>query len=253
MASVKETIESGITPIVLEFSKINFFESEEKLARSFLTINSLDLGVLTYEQYRFVARRTKQGNHLVERHLQKLFRIIALQLDERPDVSCYTIPAYARLLKDGELAAMIVEAMAMYPEVSPDKVCIELSADILYEDLEMARSGINQLRELGLKIALCEVGDEFCPVFRLSELPFDYAFMDKYSTASLDRDDCERVAGSLVGYLHHLNVKVIAPGLDSEEKIAGAKQIGCDGYTSYDEVSTYAEGGAVSNEETLLN
>jgi EAL domain-containing protein (putative c-di-GMP-specific phosphodiesterase class I) len=62
-------------------------------------------------------------------------------------------------------------------------------------------------------------------------LPVDYAFIDEYATASLDREDAERVAGSLVKYLHYLDVKVIAPELDSEAKIAGAKAVECDGYT----------------------
>ena len=52
---------------------------------------------------------------------------------------------------------------------------------------------------MGVRIAICEVGDEFCPVFRLAELPFDYAFVDDYATNSLDREDCERVFCFLFG------------------------------------------------------
>ena len=67
--------------------------------------------------------------------------------------------------------------------------------------------------------------------------------MDTYSTASLGTDAAERVAGSLVGYLHHLHSKDIAPGLDTEEKIASAKLIGADGYTTEQLSEAYAEGG----------
>ena len=87
MATVQETIESGITPIVIELCDVNYFESREKLARTYLTINSLDLGVLTYKQYRMVARRTKQANQLTDRHLQKLFRQIPTLGESRPDIS----------------------------------------------------------------------------------------------------------------------------------------------------------------------
>lgn len=231
MATVKETVESNIQPIVLDFSEVTLFESQKRIVRSFITVNSLDLGVLGYKQYRFVARRTKIGNHLVRRHLQKLFREIPRLLAENPDVVCFTVPVYARLLADSELAAMLVDMLSLYPEVPPQKICIELSADILYEDLEMASAKINELRDLGVKIAIFEVGDQFCPVFRLSEIKFDYAFMDAYSTASLTEDSRDRVAGSLVNYLHYLNSLVIAPGLDTEDKIAGAKSVGADGYT----------------------
>ena len=129
---------------------------------------------------------------------------------------------------------MLFDALTLYPEVPPATVCIELSADILYEDIADARQRVKELRDLGVKIAICEVGDEFCPVFRLAELAFDYAFIDEYATSSLDREDCERVAGSLVKYLHFLDVKVIAPLLETEDQITGAKNAGCDGYTLFE-------------------
>ena len=232
MATVKEIVESGIKPITVDFSEVCFFESDKKILRSFLTVNSLELGVLGYGQYRFVARRTKVGNHLVERHLQKLFRIMPSLIESRPEIECFTVPVYARLLSESTLASMLVDMISLYPEVPTGKICVELSADILYEDLEAAAEKINELRQLGVKVAICEVGDMFCPVFRLAEIKFDYAFMDSYSTASLDKEERERIAGSLVRYLHYLDVPVIAPGLDSEEKIKGAKTVGADGYTT---------------------
>ena len=244
MATVKETLESNIKPIVLDFSEVRFFESEKRMLRSFLTVNSLDLGVLGYEQYRFVARRTKVGNQLVRRHLEKLFRLIPDLILENPEISCITVPVYARLLGDGELAAMIVDLHSLYPETPIGKVCIELSADVLYEDLTVATERIDQLRELGVKVAICEVGDQFCPVFRLSQIKFDYAFMDSYSTDSLGGESAERIAGNLVKYLHYLDARVVAPGLDSNEKIECAKRVGVDGYTEDVNEDTYTQGGA---------
>ena len=121
----------------------------------------------------------------------------------------------------------------------------EINYETVYHN--RLKKKINELRALGVKVAICEVGDEFCPVFRLSEIKFDYAFMDVYSTSSLDGEDAERIAGSLVKYLHYLDAKVIAPGLDSEAKIAGAKGVGADGYTEDTDEPLYAEGG-VSDE-----
>ena len=134
MATVKETIESNIRPITLDFSEVRFFESDRRIVRSFITVNSLDLGVLGYAQYRFVARRTKVGNQLVKRHLEKLFRLIPDLLLKNPDIDCFTVPVYARLLSESELASMLVDMISLYPEVPVGKICIELSADILSEE-----------------------------------------------------------------------------------------------------------------------
>ena len=243
MVTVKETVESKINPITLEFSNVTLFEGGGRMVRSFLVVNSLDLGVLTYGQYRFVARRTKLSYHMVKRHIEKLFRKIPELLSEGETIDCFTVPVYARVLMSGELAAMLVDMISLYPEIPVGKICIELSADILYEDLKTAAEKIDEIRELGVKVAIFEVGDEFCPVFRLSEIRFDYAFIDTYSVNSLDTDAAERVAGSLIGYLHHLKAKVIAPGLDTEERIRVAQSLGADGYT-VDRVTEFlAEGG----------
>jgi EAL domain-containing protein (putative c-di-GMP-specific phosphodiesterase class I) len=228
---VNEVIKSGINPITFQFEPVVFFEGNARVLRSFLVINSLDVGVLTHKQYRFVARRTKQGDHLVHRHIEKLLRAFPQLSTVYDGLDCVTIPVYARLLRDGVLAKMLMEGFALFPRVRPEHICIELSADILYEDLDEARKRIDELRDIGVKVAICEVGDEFCPVFRLSKIMFDYAFMDSYTTASLDREDAEQIAGSMVNYLHYLGVKTIAPWLDSEEKIAAAKALSCDGYT----------------------
>ena len=231
MTTVKETVESGIAPIFLEYSRVKLFSGDENILRSFITVASLDLGTVGYDQYRFVARRTKLGTQLVRRHVEKLFREMAAMTAQGTAPSVVTLPVYAKVLMEGELAAMLVDVQSLYYEVAPSRVCIELSADILYEDLTLAAEKINELRELGYKVAIFEVGDRFCPVFRLSEIKFDYAFMDTYSTDSLGTDAAERIAGSRVGYLHHLGARVIAPGLDTEAKIRDAERIGINGYT----------------------
>ena len=133
---VDETLQSGITPIVLDYEDVRFFGSENRVVRSFMVLNSLDLGTLTMKEYRFVARRTKQGDHMIRRHIEKLVRVIPKLCEQNPKVECFTIPTYARLLKGGVLAGMLFDAFTLYPDTPANKLCIELSADILYEDME---------------------------------------------------------------------------------------------------------------------
>ena len=228
---VKALIESGVPPILFHYEPVRFFSSPEVVLRTHLVVNSLELGTLTMREYRVVARRTKQGDHRVERHLVKLCREIPKLLAEQPRVTLFTVPVYARLLREGFLAKTLLETLALFPAVSPSCLCIELSADILYEDMEEAAARIAELRSLGVKVAIAEVGDEYCPVFRLTSLAFDYAFLDRYATDSLLGDSAERIAGSLVGFLHYLKVKVVAPLLETEEARAAAEAVGCDGYT----------------------
>ncbi len=237
---VDEAVNSGITPIYLSYEPIHFFEGNKRVMRTFLVVESLDVGHLTYREYRFVARRTKLGDQMVQRHIEKLFRQYP-QWGNEPDLDCVTIPTYARLLMGGELTGMLMDAFACYPDIPPRKICIELSADILYEDVKTAKEQIDELREMGVKVAISEVGDEFCPVFRLAELAFDYAFVDPFVTDTLDDENVERVAGSIVKFLHFVGVKVIAPALANDEMLAGAKNADFDGYGRMEELPDFLQ------------
>lgn len=229
---VEQVVESGVTPISLRYDTVRFFDDASPVYRSSLLLNSLDLGTLTYRQYRFVARRSKQAELLVERHITKLLREIQNMPAEKCMNGCFIIPVYARLLHGGVLAKILFEAFTKFPRVKPSQICIELSADILYEDLEMAKAALEELSVLGVKIAIGEVGDEFCPVFRLCTLPFEYAFLDTYATDRLTDENAEHTVGGLVNYLHALRVRVIAPLLDTQVQIERARTLGCDGYTA---------------------
>lgn len=228
---VKDTLDSGISPIVFDYQDVVFFQKEHHIIRTFMVFNSLDVGTLTYKEYRFVARRTRQGFQMVKRHVEKLLRLIPKFTAKYPQIECFTLPVFPRLVRDGELAGILYDAFALYPNVHPSMLCVEISADILYEDTETVQARLEEIRALGVKIAFCEVGDEFCPVFKLASMPLDMILLDPYTTNMLDKDEGERVAGSLIKYLRTFGVPVIAPELDNEEKIDAAKAFECDGYS----------------------
>ena len=233
---VTQVVESGVQPITIQYDTVRFFDETPSIKRTFLQINSLELGVLSYRQYRFVARRTKQGEALVRRHVHGLLREIP-QILAQEKIAAFTVPVFARTLD--QIAAILFEGFSLFPKVSPAHICVELSADILYEDVEWARERIEAIRALGVKIAIGEVGDEFCPVFRLSGLPFDYAFLDDYAVEHLSDENATQSVGALVSYLQTLQARVIAPSLKNEAQIEQASTLGCDGYiAAREEVGT---------------
>jgi EAL domain-containing protein (putative c-di-GMP-specific phosphodiesterase class I) len=229
---VDEIIKSGIKPIVFDYNDVVFFKKEFHVARTFMKINSLELGLLSEKEYRFVARRTEQGVKMVKRHIERLIRLIPRHLAENPGVECFMIPVYPKLVLDSTVIGILYDTFAIYSDVHPSKVCIEISSDILYEDITEVKARLAEIRDLGCKVAISEVGDEYCPAFKLSELDFDMVLLDRFSIDKLNRPDAERVLGGTVKYLHNFGVPVIAPDLDTEEQISMAKLLECDGYTA---------------------
>ena len=229
---VNDTVKSGVKPITFDYRDVTFYQKDVHLARTFVVINSLELGALTFGEYRFVARRTPQGEQLLKRHFERVIRLIPRLLERDPRVEYFVIPAIPKLVMNGLLINILYGAFALYPETLPSTVCVEISADILFEDIELVKLRLNELRELGVKIAVSEVGDEFCPAFKLSELTFDLLLLDKFTTERLTRPDAPRILGGMIAYLHSFGVPVIAPDLDTEEQIDAAKALECDGYSS---------------------
>ncbi len=227
----KQAIESGVEPLTLHYEKASVFASSQKIVRTSIWVNSLDLGVISPNEYRFVARRYKQGDALVKRHIQKLFKILPEFFALHPDVLFVTVPVFGRLLEQRVLFDMLFEAFLNHPQVKPDKICIELSADILFEELETTIAELKKIKDYGVRIAVSEIGDDFCPVLRLPKLPFEYGFLDKYAVESLGTDKEEEIAGSLIAYLHSIGKKVIASGLTNETQKQSAKRLECEGYS----------------------
>ncbi len=228
----KQTVDSGIVPICLQFSPLYSFDDDRCVLRSALILRSLELGVLTPKEYRFVARRSKQGDELVKRHIDKLFRDYPAVTAQYKKPVCITLPVFPRVLMSGELTRLLFEAFAAYPAVAASRIGVELSADILFEDLAVVKQRLDELRALGVKIVISEVGDAFCPIMRLAELSFDYALADAYITELLGTDAAEVAAAGLVTLLHRGPVKLFAPALSERRQIDSARALGFDGYGS---------------------
>ena len=229
---IQETLDAGIKPIVLTLDPVKSFTPDDReIIRTYLTINSLDVGVIHPKQYRFVARRTNQGNQLVERNIDKLFYEMPEILKEHKNVRCFTVPVYARMMRGGIISKAFFDAFVKFPDVDPNMIYVELSSDILYEELDPVKEELQALRDMGIRLAISEVGDAFCPVLRLSELEFDIAFLDPYTVASIGTDDEVKVAGNVVRFLKYLNATVIAADMKDEAQAPYAEKLGCDGYT----------------------
>ena len=227
--AVEQLIDSGVKPIVLDAQRVKTFSDEIEGVRTSLIVKSLSVGTLTANEYRFVARRTVQANGLVERNIEKVFYFFPTLKKEHEGAKFFTISVYARTLLGGELMRMLTEQMKKYPFVDTSKICLEMSADILFENLPEYKKEIDNLRNLGFKIALCEVGSEFCPLLRLNEIPYDIVFLDEYAQKSL-QDDREQEIQGLMNIITARITRVYGSCV-SEEQIPYLEKIGADGYT----------------------
>ena len=228
--AVEQTIDSGIHPIVLDAQRVKNYAGDIEGVRTSLIVKSIILGTLTANEYRYMARRTKQAVGLVSRNIEKLFYFYPSIKEEHPGAKFFTISVYAKTLWDGELVAMLQEELRKYPHVETDKICLEMSADILFENLTEYKKQLEIIKQMGFKIALCEVGSEFCPLLRLNEIPYDIVFMDNYLSNRLDSGERDQEVAGALNIIATRPVKIYGSCVTAEQ-IPLLEKIGADGYT----------------------
>ena len=228
--AVEQTLDSGIKPIILDAQRVKNYANDIEGVRTSLIVKSLALGTLTANEYRFVARRTPQANGLVERNIEKLFYFYEQIRKEHEGAGFFTVSVYARTLLNGELGRMLMTELTKHPNVDATKICLEMSADILFENLIDYKRELNAIKQMGFKIALCEVGGEFCPLLRLNEIPYDIVFLDGYVPYSVEEEGREQEIMGLMNIIATHPVKIYGSCV-TPEQISILEKIGADGYT----------------------
>ena len=228
--AVEQIKDSGVIPMVLDAQRVLDFSGSVEGIRTSLTIKSLDLGVLTANEYRYIARRTDQGARLVERNLEKLFYFYHDYKTEFPKAKFFTLSVYAKALLNGELFKILDGYFKTHPLVAPEDICLEMSADILFEDINAYKKEIQNLKQLGVKIALCEVASEFCPLLRLNEIEYDIVFLDKYFIDSLTEENGESKASAVMNIIDSRPSKIYGSCIE-KVSIPLLEKVGADGYS----------------------
>ena len=247
--AVEETLGSGIKPIMLDAQCVKNYQGELEGVRTSLVVKSLALGTLTANEYRFVARRTVQANGLVERNIEKLFYFYEGLKKEFEGAGFFTVSVYARTLLGGELRRMLMAELTKHPNVDASKIVLEMSADILFENMEEFGKEIAALKDVGFKIALCEVGSEFCPVLRLNEIPYDIVFLDGYVPNTLETDGREQEMQALMSIITTRPTRVYASCV-TQEQIPLLIKLGTDGYTMAEDEELEEKEWFVGKKET---
>jgi EAL domain-containing protein (putative c-di-GMP-specific phosphodiesterase class I) len=118
--------------------------------------------------------------------------------------------------------------------VSPRLLQIELTESAMFERRE-GRSGearedvISQLRDLGVRIAIDDFGTGYSSLSYLKRWHVDYLKIDHSFVRDLVTDMSDlAIVGAIIAIARHLNVKVIAEGIEGWQQLEKLRQLGCE-------------------------
>jgi diguanylate cyclase (GGDEF)-like protein len=132
--------------------------------------------------------------------------------------------------------ANLRERIAQLTEVAqlaPSLLQIELTEGALFEQLE-SRQGesnedaVNDLRAFGLRIAIDDFGTGYSSLSYLKRWQVDYLKIDRSFIRDLVTDTNDAaIVGAIIAMAQHLNIKVIAEGVEAWSQLESLRRLGC--------------------------
>ncbi|WP_313026121.1 EAL domain-containing protein [Pseudomonas lopnurensis] len=119
-------------------------------------------------------------------------------------------------------------------QLDPAQLELEVTETVLAHNAERALETLQQLKELGVKLSLDDFGIGFSSLNYLKRLPVDKVKIDRSFVREIISDQHDAaISQGIIAMAHHLNLKVIAEGVEFESQIAFLKRSNCDEFQGY--------------------
>ena len=127
-----------------------------------------------------------------------------------------------------EVVDLVKGALSRF-QITPHRLCIEITERTVIARRDVARAHIEALHELGVRVAMDDFGTGFSALAYLRDLPFDVIKLDRSFVSVLGASArCDAVACSIIDLGHRLGMTVCAEGVQTEAQLALLRQQGCD-------------------------
>jgi EAL domain-containing protein (putative c-di-GMP-specific phosphodiesterase class I) len=170
--------------------------------------------------------RLKHAEIEVDRHC------IAKALREAAD-----IPAY--LLISLNAHAVTIEKDRTFPEflalatrragIDPSRVVIEIVEQSRYWNTTSMRRAVSEIRDIGMSVALDDIGCGFCNYQMIVDLQPQYLKIDRYFIHDCPQEGSRRaVLRSMQMLARDVGARVVAEGIETEQELTTVRSIGID-------------------------
>jgi|GEM_PF-207774 len=130
-------------------------------------------------------------------------------------------------LRQADLLTTVLDLLERY-KIKPGKLELEVTETSFMENLETAARKLEELRNLGVSIAVDDFGTGYSSLTYLKRMPVEQLKIDKQFVHDLlANDDDTRIANTIIDLGRSLNLSVIAEGVETEEQAAYLKTRGC--------------------------
>jgi len=106
---------------------------------------------------------------------------------------------------------------------------VEITEDVLLDDIDLTRSVLRELRERGISVAIDDFGSGYSALWYLRDLPVDEVKLDRGFIAPVTGDPrAGAVARAVIDLAHVLLMKTVAEGVENLDTANWLRRHGCD-------------------------
>ena len=116
----------------------------------------------------------------------------------------------------------------------PSLLTLELTEDVLVADPDLARTRMDELHALGVRLSVDDFGTGYSSLTYLKRLPIDEVKIDKTFVDGVVSDAADRsVVQAVVQIAHTLGMRVVAEGVERPDQQAALAELGVDEVQGY--------------------
>jgi diguanylate cyclase (GGDEF)-like protein/PAS domain S-box-containing protein len=150
----------------------------------------------------------------------------------------------AQFLEDG-LVDMVARKLRKHG-LSPDRLEFEITEGVLIADEGKALAILNQLKSLGIRLAMDDFGTGYSSLSYLQNFPFDKLKIDRAFVMQMaESQHSAGIVKGVIGLAHGLGISVLAEGVETTTQLEMLKANRCDEVQGFllgrpERIETYA-------------
>ncbi len=119
--------------------------------------------------------------------------------------------------------------LAIREDVTPSGIDLEITEALVTEDVDAMIVKLQEIRALGLNIAIDSIGIGYSSLAHLTKLPVQMLKIDRsFIERMLDDRDAMTMVSTMISLAHALRLKVVALGVEIEEQAKLLHLLACD-------------------------
>ena len=134
----------------------------------------------------------------------------------------------ARHLADAAFAQSVIDELAAH-NVPSSALQIEVTERVLMEASNSAMSGLNLLRDAGVRVGLDDFGTGYSSLSYLRLFPLDFVKIDRsFVRETRSTGTARAIVAAIIDLSHALGMAVVAEGVETSSQVGWLVELGCD-------------------------